>query len=240
MLYLIGLGLEQDDITVKAMKAIKSCSSLYLDIYTSLGIDAERLSKLLGKAVVPAKREFLENKMDFILDEAKTKDVVVLVQGDCLSATTHVSLLLECRKRKILYQIIHGISVLTAVGETGLSLYNFGKIASIPFERKNLRVPYEILQQNVAAGMHTLFLLDLNPRERKFVSVIDAVEYLLKQGMEDRLCVGCCKLGTADAVIRVGRARWLLKENFKEFPQCLIIPGKMHFVEEEFLQNFRV
>jgi len=239
MLYLIGLGLENEDITAKAMKAMKQCSSLYLDSYTSLGADADELSRMLGKAVVPVKREFLEEKMDFILDEAKKKDVGVLVGGDCLSATTHVSLLLECRKRKITYQVVHGISILTAVGETGLNLYNFGKIASIPFERKNLKVPYEILKENLSKGMHTLFLLDLNPRERKFVSIVDAVDYLLKHGMEDRICVGCCKLGTPDAVIKAWKARQLLKENFKEFPQCLIVPGKMHFVEEEFLQGFR-
>lgn len=45
MLYLIGLGLgDQDDITVKGLKAIQTCSKVYLEAYTSvLGVDKAAL-----------------------------------------------------------------------------------------------------------------------------------------------------------------------------------------------------
>lgn len=45
MLYLIGLGLgDQDDITVKGLKAVQSCSKVYLEAYTSvLGVDKAAL-----------------------------------------------------------------------------------------------------------------------------------------------------------------------------------------------------
>ncbi|SRR3989344_1665602 len=240
MLYLIGLGLENEDISTKAIKAMKSCSSLYLDSYTSLGINSEQLSSLIKKPIIPVQREFLENKLSFILGEAKTKDVAVLVQGDCLSATTHITLLLECKKHNIKYEIIHGISILTSIGETGLSLYNFGKTASIPFQRTNLKVPYQILKDNQKSGMHTLFLLDLDPKNNKFLSIPDAISYLLSQGMKDCLCIACCNLGTGKKIIKAGKARELLKENFHNYPQCLIIPGKTHFIEEEFLEQFRI
>lgn len=45
MLYFIGLGLgDQDDITVKGLKAIQACHKVYLEAYTSvLGVDKETL-----------------------------------------------------------------------------------------------------------------------------------------------------------------------------------------------------
>jgi len=240
MFYLIGLGLTLDDVSGRAIKAMKECSTLYMDNYTSLGIGSEKLAGVIGKKIIPVERAFLENKMDFILDEARAKEIGVLVQGDCLSATTHISLLLECVKKGIKYKVVHGVSILTAVGETGLSLYNFGKIGSIPFERKNLKAPYTLLKENLKQGMHTLLLLDLSPRENKYVSVPDAVKYLLEQGMEDINCVGCCRLGMDDSKIVFGKAKCVMKEKFDKFPQCLIIPGKTHFIEEEFLNEFKL
>src|SRR3989344_1077028 len=232
MFYLIGLGLERDDISGKAIKAMKECDTLYFETYTSIGINVKELEEIIKKSIIPVDRQFVEGKSDFILDEAKSKNIGLVIQGDCLSATTHVSLLNDCVDKRIKYKIIHGVSILTAVGETGLSLYNFGKITSIPFEREKLKVPYEVLKANHKLGLHTLFLLDLNPGENKFVSVIDALEYLIDMGMDDLLCVGCMNLGTEKIKIKAGNAKELIKETFKEFPQCLIVPGKMHFVEE--------
>ena len=240
MLYLIGLGLENDDLTAKALKAMANCSSLYLDSYTSMGIDHEQLSKTIKKPIIPVDRKFLEDKTEFILGDAKYKDIAILIQGHPLAATTHLALLLECKKHNINYQIIHGISILTAVAETGLSLYNFGKIASIPFELKNTKSPYQILKDNQSKGMHTLFLLDLDLLNKKFLSIPDAISYLLKQGMDNKPCIACCQLGTKSRQIKAAPARTLIKEKFPNYPQCLIIPGKLHFTEEEFLLQFRI
>lgn len=45
MLYLIGIGLgDEKDITVRGLEAVKSCSRIYLDAYTSiLGVDKAKL-----------------------------------------------------------------------------------------------------------------------------------------------------------------------------------------------------
>lgn len=46
MLYLIGLGLgDQEDITVKGLAAIKACTKIYLEAYTSVlpGVDKTTL-----------------------------------------------------------------------------------------------------------------------------------------------------------------------------------------------------
>jgi len=237
MLYFIGLGLENSDLSEKALKALKKCDTLYFETYTSLGIDVGKLSLKIKKNITLVDRDFVEQGSEKLLQEAKKRNVGLLVQGDCLSATTHSGLLLECKQKNIPCEIIHGISILTAVANTGLSLYHFGKTASIPFQ-KNVKTPYLVLQQNLEHGMHTLFLLDLDPKHKKFLSVPEALHYLLEQGMENRLCVGCMQLGTAKEIIKVGKARDLLKENFNIHPQCLIVTGKMHFIEEDFLKMF--
>ncbi len=45
VLFLIGLGLgDEKDVTVKGLEAVKRCSKVYLEHYTSvLGVDKERL-----------------------------------------------------------------------------------------------------------------------------------------------------------------------------------------------------
>jgi len=45
MLYVIGLGLaDENDITLKGLDAVRSCSRIYLDAYTSiLGVDKDKL-----------------------------------------------------------------------------------------------------------------------------------------------------------------------------------------------------
>ena len=50
VLYLIGLGLgDERDITLRGLDAIKSCSAVYLEHYTSiLGVDREKLEALYG------------------------------------------------------------------------------------------------------------------------------------------------------------------------------------------------
>jgi len=46
-------------------------------------------------------------------------------------------------------------------------------------------------------------------------------------------------LGTDKQEIKYGKAKEIASHKFKGFPQCLIIPGKMHFMEEEFLKNLK-
>ena len=122
---------------------------------------------------------------------------------------------------------------MTLIGNTGLNLYNFGKIISVSFHDADLIKP---LKNN--GNLHTLFLLDLDPENNKFVSINESVGRLLKQGMKNKLCVGIEKLGFKDERIVVKNAEELLKIKFDKFPQCLIVPGKLHFVEEEVLNSW--
>ena len=240
-LYLIGIGLDEKDVSLKALEAIKKCKYVYLDNYTSTGVDIKNLEKITNKKITIANRELLENRSKDIIEKARKENIAILVYGDCLSATTHISLILECEELKVKYEVIHGISILTAISEAGLNLYNFGKVASIPFENKNVKVPYEILKNNQNLGMHTLFLLDLNPDGKNFMTIKDGIEYLSSNGMnKNQIVIGCARLGRKDRFIKFGTAEKLKGIDFGKPPYCIIIPGKLHFVEEEFLEKFKV
>ncbi|MBI4159349.1 diphthine synthase [Candidatus Woesearchaeota archaeon] len=238
VLFLIGLGLEEDDISLKAINALKKCKKIYLESYTSIGVSKLYLEKILNKRIESKERKFFENESKRIIEEAKKEDVALLIQGDCLSATTHISLIQEARENKVKTEIIHGISIFTAVGETGLSLYNFGRTTSIPFDYKNIKAPYEVIKNNLEKEMHTLVLLDLNPKENKFLTAVEGLKHLVGLGLdENKKAVICSRLGTKNKEIKYGKIKDLIKTKFDNFPQCIIIPGKIHFMEEEFLEK---
>jgi diphthine methyl ester synthase len=84
MLYLIGLGLaDETDITIRGLNAVKKCTRVYLESYTSiLHIPKERLETFFGKDVIVADREMVESQADEILHNAQNEDIAFLVVGD--------------------------------------------------------------------------------------------------------------------------------------------------------------
>ena len=158
-----------------------------------------------------------------------------------MTATTHSQLILDSAKVGVESKIIHGVSIVSAAaGLSGLQVYKFGKTVSIPFE--DLESPYNIIEENQSIGAHTLCLLDI--RDGKFMTVNEAIRKLLKiektRGenvfMKDSLAVGIARAGSPKPVVKAGTAEELLKKNFGEPLQVLIIPGKLHFAEEEALE----
>lgn len=246
-LYMIGIGLDNEkDITIKGLEAIKKCDFIYLESYTSkLNCSVKELEKLYQKKIIVADRELIEKNTEEILEKAKEHNVAFLVIGDIFSATTHTDLRLRALERGIKVNIIHNASILTAVGDTGLELYKFGKITSIPFTNENVSTPYDVLEINQKTGLHTLFLLDINPNEKRYMPIKEALEYLVRLENEKKkgllnnstLCIGCGKLGAEDAKIKAGTVGDMLTEEFPGL-QCLIIPGKLHFMEEETLKIY--
>ena len=248
-LYFIGLGLNNEkDITINGLEAIKKCDLVYLESYTSiLNCKKEDLEKFYNKKIILARRNLVESNDNEIIENAKVKNVAFLVAGEPFAATTHIDLFLRARKEGIKCHIIHNSSILTSVGVTGLQLYKFGKTTSIPIENENVEAPYDVLKGNLSLGLHTLFLLDLNPDEEKFMSVNDAIRYLLKIELkrnekvfsEKTLCVGCARIGSESQAIKAGSAKDLLKFDFGKPVHCLIVPGKLHFMEEEALNLYK-
>ena len=124
MLYIIGLGLsDEKDITVKGLEAVKSCSRIYLEAYTSiLMVEKSKLEAFYGKPVVVADREMVETEADTILEGAHEINVAFLVVGDPFGATTHTDLVARAYEKKIPVKSIHNASIMNAIGCCGLQL----------------------------------------------------------------------------------------------------------------------
>lgn len=249
-LYLIGIGLsDEKDISVKGLEAVRKCSKVYLENYTSVfQASIKKLEKFYGKKIIPADRDLIENKIDsLILPEAKKANACILFVGDPLSATTHIDILLMAKKMNVKTEVVHNVSIINAVGITGLQVYKFGKTTSIPFPEKNWmpETPYDVLKSNLNAGLHTLFLLDLRPNQNKFMTVRDAIEYLLK--VEERrkenifnlktMCVGVARIGAKNQKIKFVSAEDLMKIDFGKPLHSLIVPGELHFMEKDALEG---
>lgn len=245
-LYFIGIGLnDEKDITVKGLEAVKICKEVYLESYTSiLHVPVEKLEQFYGKKIIKADRELVERRAYEVLETAKDHDVAFLVIGDIFGATTHIDLMLRARKENIGCHFINNASILNAIGIVGLELYKFGKTTSIPFPAKNFNpeTAYDVIKENQKIGLHTLILLDLNPSMERFLTINDAIKILL--GIEDKRqesiftkntdIVGCARIG-GDFKIKYGKAGILMEEDFGKPLHCMIIPGKLHFIEEEAL-----
>jgi len=243
MLYIIGLGLsDAKDITAKGLDAVKKCEHIFLEVYTSkLNCGVHDLEKLYKKKIELADRSFVEDAAE-ILKKSKKEDVALLVIGDPLSATTHWDLMQRAKEKKIPVEVIHNASIMSAIAATGLQLYKFGKTASIPFPLDDYQpeTSYNIIKINQSIGAHTLCLLDTQP---EFMTVKEAIQILLdiegnrKEGVFTRetLCIGCARIGAKDQIIKAGKAKDLMDFDFGAPVQCLVVPGELHFVEEEAL-----
>ena len=244
MLYLIGIGLfDEKDITLRGLEAVKKSDYVYLESYTSkLSCSVDDLSRFYGKKVILADRSLVE-QADEILRRAETSNVSLLIIGDVFMATTHTDIRLRAKEKNIPINIIHNASVFNAIGITGLELYKFGKICSIPFDNKNVVAPYDVIKDNLSLGLHTLVLLDLN--HPNYMSVSEALDFLLsvekkrKENIisESTFVVACSRLGSPDQKI----VYTMIKDvpNLGDPLHCLVIPGKLHFMESDSLSSFQ-
>lgn len=257
-LHLIGTGLGgMEDMTLAGVRSLKEADTVYFECYTSVNsAPPAAYEKLAGKKIRLASRTTVEEKAEeLLIRPAKNKDIVLLIPGDPLAATTHFSLLSRARELGVAVRVLHNASALTAVAETGLSLYKFGRVVSLPFQREGTVIdsPYCQLAANRQAGMHTLVLLDLEPPEQpgsptgRFMAIPEAIGLLrasekrLRKGCftEDSLMIAAAALGTAKQVIVAGKPAGLEKQEIAAFPACLIIPGELSHHEEEALALWR-
>lgn len=237
MLYIIGIGLDKKDLTLKAVEAIKKCKKVYLETYTSiLPYKTKELEKIVKKKILEAGREQIENKTCEFLSEAKKSDVALLVPGDPLAATTHVNLLLEAKKLNLKVRVIHAPSILTAIAETGLQLYKFGKTTSIPKWQPNYEPEsfYDIIIENLKIQAHTLLLLDIGLTVSEALSYIRKISEKMNDSLKEKIFIVCSEVGTEKFSFKVGKIDELLKKEFK-LPACIILPSSLHFLEAEIL-----
>jgi diphthine synthase len=243
-LTLISIGLaDERDLSQRALEEARSCDALYAELYTTvLDTDVDRLTAAIGKPVKPLPRSAFEESSDALLRKAETAKVGVLIGGDALSATTHVSLLIEAKKRGIPTRVIHGSSALTAVAETGLSLYKLGRTVTLPIPGKG--PPDTVLRtlgENREHGLHTLILLDLDTESEEYLTINRAIEALLAAERPgaygaDTLTVGVARLGWENPDIVAGSPGDLMDHDFDGPPHALVVPGRLHFLEAEALK----
>jgi len=248
MLTLIGLGLhDEKDLTLRGIDAAKAAKKVYAEFYTSYWHgNLKKMEKIVGKKIFVLSRKDLEEEAKKIIEEAKNKKIVLLVQGDPLVATTHITLIQEARKRKVKVKIIHNASIVSAIGETGLHLYKFGPTVTIPFPEKTKgKLPeslYEVIRENKKRGLHTLCLLDVVAEDKKYMTVQEGLNTLLelenkrKEDVlsEDTEVVVFSDAGGKNSSVVFDKVKNLLKRSFEK-PAVIIVPGILHFTEREFL-----
>ncbi len=240
-LTLVSIGLSSHrDLSLRAVEAAGSADVVYAETYTmKLCTNPQRLGETIGRPVQSLTRGQLEDDAGRLLDEAMNRDVAVLVGGDALTATTHISLVVDAAKRGIPVKVIHGASVFTAVAETGLSLYKFGRTVTVPLPEKGpVDSVTRAIRENREHGLHTLMLLDLDEPNGRYLTIGQAITRLEEtdEFSMDTLLVGVARLGSESRVIKADTAMNLKTQGFGDPPHVIVAPGRLHFMEEEALK----
>ena len=232
MFYLIGTGIAFD-ITLSALELLKKCDEIYIEMYTNpiKGPDVEALQKQIGKQITPIGREKVESS--FLIQRAATENVALLASGDPLTATTHITLLLEAKEKGIETYTIHNSSIYTAApGKAGLQIYRFGKTATLVNPKPGYKPTssLDVIRKNLDNDMHTLVLLDTEPQPMEAKAALDMLSL---SGFESAVVLS--RLGEEDERISYGRIDELKQVNLGNPPFSIIIPAKLHIVEKEYL-----
>ncbi|MFH1306094.1 MAG: diphthine synthase [Candidatus Micrarchaeota archaeon] len=253
-LYLVGLGIcDERDLPLKSVEALKKCDKIFAEKYTNIIREGtiERIEKLVGKEIEILKREDVEGEKKILDVCGKNKLVALIVPGDAMSATTHISLLQTARKNGIETRILHASSIITAAaGAAGLQIYKFGKTITIPYWKENYTPAsfVDVIKENLEIGAHTLCLLDIDEKMGG-MKPSEAIE-ILKKAQQKQIESGgikkpvigenakifvLFKVGWEDEKIWAGKIREYEMKGKSEpdGPAVIIICGKMHFTEEE-------
>jgi len=232
MLYLIGTGISFD-LTLGAVEALKGCDEAYLERYTN-PIPDERikaLERIIGKRIILLGRDKVES--DFLVEKAVKSRVALLASGDPLTATTHITLLMDARKKGIDTSVFHNSSIYTAApGKAGLQIYRFGRTATLvnPRPRYNPTSSLDVIRQNLSLNMHTLVLLDTEPQPMEARAALDMLS-------EFGSAVVLSRIGEKDEKVSYGKIADLKNAELGKPPFAIIVPAKLHPVEEEFISS---
>lgn len=234
-LTLVGTGVSFD-LTLGGIEALRNCDEVYIETYTNpadLHL-IESVEKLVEKKFRFLEREKVESR--FLIEQAKTKRVCLLCSGDPLIATTHIILAIDAKQYNIGWRVIHNSSIYSvAPACSGLQIYRFGKTATLVNPRPNYKPvsSLEIIRENQSRNLHTLVLLDTEPTPMDAKTALE----LLK---EFDSAIILSRLGQVDEMVSFGKISTLLASpnpKFAKPPITIIIPAKLHPVEEEYLET---
>jgi diphthine synthase len=250
MLVIAGLGLYGlRDLTLGVLEYLRKADRVFVELYTSIlpCFDLSKLEELAGKRVTIVRRAELEGAwLRELLKMAERELVMLLAPGDPFIATTHMSLRLEAVKRGIEVKVLPSPSVINAVAaSTGLDFYKFCRPVTIvkPNAKYFPSTPYHVLRDNLARGLHTLFLLDLDVEKGYAMTAHEAVDILLEldrregEGIldENTLFVAVARATSDDEIVKAFTPRQ--RPVLGSPPHLLIIPGLLNPVEAEALQH---
>jgi len=245
MLYLIGIGLKPQHLTLEALETIKKSDQVFLEVYTSQYSEGllNELKNITGKEIREINRTDVEENFTSALTSATKNNICLLVFGNPLTATTHIQLLLDAKEAGIKWKVIPGISITNMVAESGLDEYKFGRTVTICYHLPNFEPDsfYDQIKENQKMGLHTLCLLDIKKDQpiQKMMNSIEAIEVLekimTKKKQKDKfLYISLLGMSSNKQKILVGRKMIFESKEVKEiYPQSMIIPGKMNDKEKE-------
>ena len=251
-LTLVGLGLgDETDITARGLEEVEAADAVFAESYTSrLAVGSiARLAERTGKDIVMLTREEVEEGAQ-VIESCEGRRVAFLVAGDPLTATTHIDLRLRAAKESIETVIVHAASVLTAVpGLLGLQHYKLGRTTTIPFPQEGYlpTSPYEIVADNLARGLHSLVLLDTGADGESHMTANEGLGILLEMAKkssergamdEESLVAVVARAGSPDCLVAAGKLEEMRKTSFGPPLHTIVVPGKLHFMEEESLRVF--
>ena len=242
-------------LTFQARKTLVESDVVYVEYYTSYYYPL--LNEVFEKHVpvkkyVPVTRKMLEDSSGDVLWKSLSNGLrtTLAVIGDPFIATTHVALKNIAVKKGFKVKYVPGINIYSySISRTGLFNYKFGGSSTIVFPWNNIvsKHPYEVLCENKAHGWHTFFFLDINEKGEPMTAT-DALKILMNIEGEEKLGV----LSPATKIVIIQHAGWpdekifyismkkALKYTGFNPPHSIIIPGSLHYIEEEVLEAFRV
>jgi len=267
VLHIIGLGLARvDDITIRGKAVLESCDVIYLEGYTSiLMCSKEALEEFHGRDIILMDRDMVESGCQEMIEAAVNKQVGFLVVGDPFCATTHSDLYLRAIKHGVKVKVIHNASIMNAIAEVGLQLYNFGETVSIPYFEKDWKPQsfYDKILKNHKNSLHSLCLLDIKVKEQtvenmmrennifeppRFMNVQEALEQLVeieserKEGLitNDTKIFAVARLGAEDQLIKSGTVEEMLKCDLGgPLHSMVVAASQLHEVELEYYDLWR-
>lgn len=238
-LHLIGTGMTSNSLTSEATETLKSFNKIYLENYTvNFPYPKSELEKNYKIKIQELPREQVENES--ILTEAKDQEIALLVYGDSLSATTHMQLILECKKLMIPYKIYHNASILTTIAETGLSLYKFGKTTSMPNWAEHTNKPTSFIsyiKQNLSIDAHTLILTDIGLEIKNAISQLKEASESENLKLPEKI-IAISAAGTSKQKTFYNTPENLAAQNIP-MPFCLIITNLLSHSEIEALKTLK-
>lgn len=155
---------------------------------------------------------------------------------------------------------------MSAIGATGLQLYNFGQTVSMVFFTDTWKPSsfYDRVRENRQIGLHTLMLLDIKVKEPsienlargrriyeppRFMTAAQCVAQMLEIEEErdegayrhDTLAVGVARLGAPDQRMAAGTLKQISEFDLGPPLHSLVLLGKRaHDLERDFIRDFAI